>query len=110
MFLFNKHAGDVWKRLSGEKEFMKRTAPREASEIIANNMSRTAQTACFKGQQGAFPGKLTGKCRFLTGLFIIEGDINEQGHVIDHHAPAHHHISRIYFKSHSDASFFFSLY
>lgn len=50
---------------------MKRTAPREASGIIANNMSRTTQAASFKGQQGVFPGKLTGKCGFLPAPFLL---------------------------------------
>jgi len=52
------------------KEFMERMSPREASEIIANDMSRTATTACFKSQEGALPLKLTVECQFSSALFI----------------------------------------
>lgn len=39
MCLFNKHAGDGRLGLSEGEEFMERTTPREASGIIADDMS-----------------------------------------------------------------------
>lgn len=35
---------------------MERTTPREVSGIIDDDMSRTAQTVCFKSQEGSSPG------------------------------------------------------
>lgn len=71
MCLFNKHAGDGRQGLSEGIEFMERTTPWDASGIIADNTSRTTQTARFNSQVGALPGKLTVEHQFFLVLFMI---------------------------------------
>ena len=64
MCLVNRDDGGEQLWPGEEGGFTEEIIPRGTSGITANDMSRTAETARFKSQQGALPPKLTGACQF----------------------------------------------